>query len=117
MKKKVIIIMIVVFFFCAPLPRENADYITNSQDTEYDLSTALRTVIMPFQVNEPIVSRIEAFDSLLEEIRPVLHIKYKNVVSRVKFRPQSARMVVEELQNFFLKSTNIRSIFRIRSFA
>lgn len=56
------------------------------------------------------------FESIVENIKPILHIKYKNVVSRVKFRPQSARMVVDEVQNFMLQKQNICSIIKTRNF-
>ena len=98
------------------MPRKNIIYYQVGNEDEYSLFTALKTVIMPLRKREPIVDRLGSIEDVVEEIKPVIHIKYKNVVSRVKFRPQSARMVVDDAQNFSLIKTNICSIIGTRNF-
>ena len=116
MKRNIIVLLIAVLLFCAPMPRKNIIYYQVGNEDEYSLFTALKTVIMPLRKREPIVDRLGSIEDVVEEIKPVIHIKYKNVVSRVKFRPQSARMVVDDAQNFSLIKTNICSIIGTRNF-
>lgn len=116
MKRNVIVLLIAIILFCAPMPRKNIKYYQVGNPEEYSLFTALKTVIMPLRKREPIIDRLSSIEDVVEEIKPVIHIKYKNVVSRVKFRPQSARMVLDDAQNFSLIKPNICSIIRTRNF-
>lgn len=100
MVKKIIIIIIALIIICTPLPREN--FYSENDDNLCSLSKLMKTDIMPFRKKESIIKRLDSYLLIVDKIKPASHIKYKNVVSRVKFRPQSARMVVDEAQNFFL---------------
>ena len=117
MKKNIIIIMIVAFFFCAPLPREYA-VCDNEQHTELcNLHRTLKVAIIPFRKKESIVTRIAFVQALFGRIRPSMPEEYKHVVVKPKFRPQSARIMVEEsFQNLYLQKQNICSIIRTRNF-
>lgn len=110
MYKKVLIIILVVLLAVAPFPRKRNARNLNIEDENYTVMMALRTAIMPFRKRESIVAKLQSIKADIVEIKPVLHIKYKNRVSRVKFRPQSARMAVDDVQYFYLKNTNICSI-------
>ena len=118
MKKNIIIIMIVAFFFCAPLPREYGPECTNKEHSaECKVNRTLKMAIIPFRKKESIVNRLSLFRVVIEEIKPVLLEEYKHVVVKPKFRPQSARIMVEEsFQNLYLQKQNICSIIRTRNF-
>ena len=117
MKKNIIIIMIVTFFFCAPLPREYA-VCNNEEHTEFcKVHRTLKMAIIPFRKKESIVNRITFVQSLFGRIRPSMPEEYKHVVVKPKFRPQSARIMVDEsFQNLYLQKQNICSIIRTRNF-
>ena len=97
MSKKTLIFIIVIILVCTPLPREN--FYSENDDTLCSVSRTMKTDIMPFRKKESIVKRLDLALSIVDKIKPSLHIKYKNVVSRVKFRPQSARMIVDAAQH------------------
>ena len=117
MKKNIIIIMIVAFFFCAPLPREYATCDNVEHSDFCKVHRTLKMAIIPFRKKESIVNRLSLFRVVIEEIKPVLLEEYKHVVVKPKFRPQSARIMVEEsFQNLYLQKQNICSIIRTRNF-
>lgn len=100
MSKKALILIITIILICTPLPREN--FYSENDDNLYSVSRIMKTDIMPFRKKESIIKRLDSDLLIIDKIKPSLHIKYKNVVSRVKFRPQSARMIVDEAQNLYL---------------
>lgn len=95
--KSALIFIIVIILVFTPLPREN--FYSESDDALCSVSRMMKTDIMPFRKKESIVKRLDLTLSIIDKIKPSLHIKYKNVVSRVKFRPQSARMIVDAAQH------------------
>lgn len=97
MNKSALIFIIVIILVFTPLPREN--FYSENDDTLCSVSRMMKTDIMPFRKKESIVKRLDLTLSIIDKIKPSLHIKYKNVVSRVKFRPQSARMIVDAAQH------------------
>lgn len=100
MSKKALILIITIILICTPLPREN--FYSENDDNLCSVSRIMKTDIMPFRKKESIIKRLDSDLLIIDKIKPSLHIKYKNVVSRVKFRPQSARMIVDEAQNLYL---------------
>jgi hypothetical protein len=97
MNKSALIFIIVIILVFTPLPREN--FYSENDDALCSVSRMMKTDIMPFRKKESIVKRLDLTLSIIDKIKPSLHIKYKNVVSRVKFRPQSARMIVDAAQH------------------
>lgn len=117
MKKKVIILMIAMFLFCAPLPREYFACDNEDHTSLCRVQRTLRMAIIPFREKESIINKTVFVQALFGRIRPSMPEEYKHVVVKPKFRPQSARIMVEEsFQNLYLQKQNICSIIRTRNF-
>lgn len=118
MKKIFVIIIIVMYIFCLPLPRTVK--VVNNQYKHEKVKGLKRTpkiAINQFQKQKPIEEHMPFVQILYEFKRPVMLEEYKHVVVKPKFRPQSARIMVEEsAQNLYLKKQNKCSIIRTGNF-
>lgn len=103
MKHKIITLLIAVLFFCTPSPREYAkcNNCEHGHEKICNVTVALKSGIVPFDAEETTVDGIAFFNPVVGQIKPIVHIKYKDIVLKEKFRPQSARMEIEEAYPFY----------------
>lgn len=118
MKKIFVILIISMYILCLPLPRT----VEVSQD-DYKcekvkgLKRTPKIAINQFQKQKPIEEHMPFVHVLYELKRPVMLEEYKHVVVKPKFRPQSARIMVDEsAQKLYLKKQNKCSIMRTGNF-
>ena len=120
MKKKIVFMLIIMYIFCLPLPR--SVHIISHKKLQYRQvnDTVRRTPKIAIRQAEAhnIIDDYTPFIQVLYEVKnPHIQEEYRHVVVKPKFRPQSARIMVEEsFQNLYLQKQNICSIIRTRNF-